>query len=64
MPHKFLIEMRDDQFEQLKAISDDTGVSISRYIRQGIDLLLNSREPGSIAISGFIVSGQILVISR
>ena len=59
---KFLFVIPDDQLEQLRAMSENTGISMGQYIRMGINHVLNNQIPCSVIISGSIVSGHIFMV--
>lgn len=59
---KFLFNLPDDKLEQLRQKAQDNNLSVSEYLRQGVDWIISSKVPCSIITSGSVSSGFILVM--
>ena len=59
---RYIFTLPDEKIEALKQLSDDTGVPISRMMRDMVDTLLTNKLPCGIVLSGQIVSGFLMVM--
>lgn len=59
---RYIFTLPDEKIEALKQLSNDTGIPISRMMRDMVDTLLNNRIPYGVVLSGQIVSGFLMVM--
>lgn len=60
---KILINVSGGPLESLRSMSEETGIPVSRFIRQAIDDFISSQQPCQLVVSGNIVSGKIVVLT-
>ena len=60
---KVLVNVSGGPLESLRSMSDETGIPVSRFIRQAIDDFIASQQPCQLVMSGSIVSGKIFVLT-
>ncbi len=60
---KILVNVSGVPLESLRSMSEETGIPVSRFIRQAIDNFLAGQQPCQLVMSGNIVSGKIVVLT-